>query len=103
METTDIVALSAFRALKKDMIAHFSKEALKNEEDLGMAFIGIPTEEYLNTDDNREFILNMISSPMRKTERIYRILQRAENMQEFLFLNQMVLDVIAMGKKTQLR
>lgn len=102
METTDIVALSAFRALKKDMIAHFSKEALNNEEDLGMAFIGIPTEEYLNTDDNREFILNMVS-PMRKTERIYRILQRAGNMQEFLFLNQMILDVIAMGKKTQLR
>lgn len=102
METTDIVALSAFRALKKDMIAHFSKEELKNEEDLGMAFIGIPTEEYLNTDDNREFILNMVS-PMRKTERIYRILQRAGNMQEFLFLNQMILDVIAMGRKTSLR
>lgn len=102
METTDIVALSAFRALKKDMIEHFSKEELKNEEDLGMAFIGIPTEEYLNTDDNREFVLNMVS-PMRKTERIYRILQRAGNMQEFLFLNQMILDVIAMGKKTQRR
>lgn len=102
METTDIVALSAFRALKKDMIEHFSKEELKNEEDLGMAFIGIPTEEYLNTDDNREFVLNMVS-PMRKTERIYRILQRAGNMQEFLFLNQMILDVIAMGRKTSLR
>lgn len=102
METTDIVALSAFRALKKDMIEHFSKEELKNEEDLGMAFIGIPTEEYLNTDDNREFVLNMVS-PMRKTERIYRILQRSRNMQEFLFLNQMILDVIAMGRKTALR
>ena len=102
METTDIVALSAFRALKKDMIEHFSKETRKNEEDLGMAFIGIPTEEYLNTDDNREFVLNMVS-PMRKTERLSRILQRAENMQEFLFLNQVILDVIAMGRKTALR
>lgn len=102
METTDIVALSAFRALKKDMIEHFSKEELKNEEDLGMAFIGIPTVEYLNTDGNREFVLTMVA-PMRKTERICRILQRSGNMQEFLFLNQMILDVIAMGRKTQLR